>query len=78
LDEPIKEGSGPKINGSVMVAVAENEEEVYEKLKADKYWSTGVWDVDNVSQIGLNLRSLCRGQYRSAHIQTAWAVLQQC
>ncbi|KAK1010529.1 hypothetical protein LTR54_005484 [Friedmanniomyces endolithicus] len=46
LDEPVKEGEGPKINGSVMVAVAESKEEVLDKLKADVYYTSGVWDVE--------------------------------
>lgn len=49
LDEPIKEGSGPKINGSIMMAVADSKEEVLEKLKKDVYWTGGVWDTSNVS-----------------------------
>lgn len=49
LDEPIKEGSGPKINGSIMMAVADSKEEVLEKLKQDVYWTSGVWDTNKVS-----------------------------
>lgn len=49
LDEPIKEGTGPKINGSIMLAVAESKEEVLEKLKKDTYWQNGVWDESKVS-----------------------------
>lgn len=49
LDEPIKEGSGPKINGSIMMAVADSKEEVLEKLKKDVYYSGGVWDTSKVS-----------------------------
>lgn len=48
LDEPLQEGQGPKINGSVMMAVADSQEEVLEKLKKDKYWTEGVWDVEKV------------------------------
>ena len=48
LDEPIKEGAGPKINGSIMMAVADSREEVLEKLKQDVYYSSGVWDTDKV------------------------------
>jgi len=54
LDEPIKEGSGPKINGSIMMAVADTKEEVMEKLKKDVYYSGEVWDTSKVSEsIGL-------------------------
>lgn len=44
LDEPITEGKGPKINGSIMLALAESKEEVLEKLKGDVYAKEGVWD----------------------------------
>lgn len=49
LDEPIQEGQGPKINGSIMLALAESKEEVLEKLKQDTYWKSGVWDSSKVS-----------------------------
>ena len=49
LDEPIKEGEGPKINGSVMMAVADSKEEVLEELRKDIYATSGVWDVEKVS-----------------------------
>lgn len=49
LDEPIQEGQGPKINGSVMLAVAESKEEVLDALKKDVYWTEGVWDTEKVS-----------------------------
>lgn len=49
LDEPVKEGEGPKIKGSVMLAVAESKEEVLEALKKDVYAQGKVWDMDNVS-----------------------------
>ncbi|TKA79882.1 hypothetical protein B0A55_03661 [Friedmanniomyces simplex] len=48
LDEPVKEGEGPKINGSVMMAVAESKDEVLEKIKADVYYTSGVWDVEKI------------------------------
>lgn len=49
LDEPLKEGEGPKINGSVLVLAAETREEVWEGLKQDVYWKSGVWDQSKVS-----------------------------
>ena len=49
LDEPIQEGQAPKINGSIMLALAETKEEVLEKLKQDTYWKSGVWDETKVS-----------------------------
>jgi hypothetical protein len=59
LDEPIKEGQGPKINGSVMMAVAETEDEVLEKLKKDVYYTSGVWDVEKVSQCSVQGEQAC-------------------
>jgi len=66
LDEPVKEGEGPKINGSVMIAVAESKEEVLDKIKADIYYKSGVWDVENVSGYSsrIKLRS-CQIRYRA-------------
>nr|POE82291.1 fusaric acid biosynthesis protein 2 [Quercus suber] len=49
LDEPIKEGQGPKANGSILLAVAETKEEVIEKLNKDPYVAAGVWDLSRVS-----------------------------
>lgn len=48
LDEEIKEGEGPKIKGSVMLALAESKEEVFEALKRDIYSTSGVWDWEKV------------------------------
>lgn len=48
LDEPIKEGQGPKIKGSVMLAYAASEEEVVKKLKEDVYTKNEVWDWEKV------------------------------
>ncbi|WPG98721.1 Hypothetical protein R9X50_00151500 [Acrodontium crateriforme] len=48
LDEPIKEGEGPKINGSVMLAVADTKEEVMEKVRSDIYFTSGVWDESKI------------------------------
>ena len=48
LDEAPKEGEGLKINGSVMLAVAESKKEVLEVLKKDVYCTSGVWDWDKV------------------------------
>ena len=50
LDEPIKDGEGLKINGSVMMAAAETAEEVLEKLKKDVY-AKEVWDFEKVQII---------------------------
>lgn len=43
-----KEGEGPDIKGSIMLALAESEDEVREKLKADIYSESGVWDWEKV------------------------------
>ncbi|KAK3111902.1 hypothetical protein LTR53_012375 [Teratosphaeriaceae sp. CCFEE 6253] len=48
LDEPIKEGEGPQINGSVMIGVADSRDVVLERLKQDTYYTSGVWDVENI------------------------------
>ncbi|KAJ9619588.1 hypothetical protein H2203_008368 [Taxawa tesnikishii (nom. ined.)] len=48
MDEVPKEGEGPKINGSVMLALAESKEEVLEKIKQDVYATNGIWDMDKV------------------------------
>jgi len=49
LDEPLKEGEGMKTNGSVMLAQADTQEEVLEKIKSDVYYKEGVWDDSKVS-----------------------------
>ncbi|KAI7254085.1 hypothetical protein KC343_g3805 [Hortaea werneckii] len=48
LDEPIKEGEPPKINGSVMLAVADTKEEVMKSVKEDVYFTSGVWDESKI------------------------------
>ncbi|KAI6849461.1 hypothetical protein KC332_g1875 [Hortaea werneckii] len=48
LDEPIKEGEPPKINGSVMLAVADTKEEVMKSVKEDVYFKSGVWDESKI------------------------------
>lgn len=48
LDEELKDGEGPKINGSVMMACAESKEEVLAALKEDVYSTSGVWDWEKV------------------------------
>lgn len=48
LDAPLKEGEGPKINGSIMLAYAESKEEVIKKLKEDVYSTEEVWDWEKV------------------------------
>ncbi|KAL6714955.1 hypothetical protein ACLMJK_007215 [Lecanora helva] len=49
LDEPQTEGSSLKINGSVMLAIAESREEVVERLRNDVYSKNNVWDWDKVT-----------------------------
>jgi len=44
LEEPVKEGEGPKMNGSVMIALADTKDEVLEKIRKDVYYTSGVWD----------------------------------
>ncbi|KAF2771240.1 hypothetical protein EJ03DRAFT_325689 [Teratosphaeria nubilosa] len=48
LDEPIKEGEGPKINGSVMLGQADTKEEILEQLRKDVYMQNGVWDESKI------------------------------
>lgn len=38
-----------KINGSVMMAEADTEQEVREIIESDIYYRTGVWDKEKVS-----------------------------
>ncbi len=49
-----------------MIAVAESKEEVLDKIKADIYYKSGVWDVENVSGYSsrIKLRS-CQIRYRA-------------
>ncbi|CAK4033342.1 Hypothetical predicted protein [Lecanosticta acicola] len=48
LDEPLKEGLAPKINGSVVMYEADSEEEVWKAVKSDVYYKEGVWDVEKI------------------------------
>ena len=49
LEEPIKEGVPPKMKGSVLMCVADTEEEVWERVKKDVNYEKGVWDNEKVS-----------------------------
>jgi hypothetical protein len=49
LEEPIREGVPPKMKGSVLMCVADTEEEVLERVRKDVYYETGVWDKEKVS-----------------------------
>lgn len=55
LDEPIKEGEGPKINGSVMVIMAETKEEAMKFVESDIYYEKNVWDTSKVGRCTLFL-----------------------
>ncbi len=48
LDEPIKDGEGPKINGSVMIVCADSKEEVMKVVEGDLYSESKVWDLSKV------------------------------
>jgi hypothetical protein len=48
LEEVPKEGSGLKILGSAMVALASSKEEVIEQLKADIYAKNEIWDFTQI------------------------------
>jgi len=45
------EGETPSFKGSMMMAVAENEEQVLDLLKKDIYTTSGVWDLENAQII---------------------------
>ena len=48
LDEPVKEGEGPKINGSVMILCADSKEEAMKIIESDIYTESKVWDLSKV------------------------------
>lgn len=48
LEDVVKEGEGPKIKGSIMLAFAESEEDVLKALREDIYSTEGVWDWNKV------------------------------
>ncbi|KAL2051582.1 hypothetical protein ABVK25_008244 [Lepraria finkii] len=48
LEEVPKEGEGPKMKGSVMLALAESKGEVLKALQEDIYYKSGVWDWEKV------------------------------
>nr|WHA27463.1 putative Ycil-like protein [Sesquicillium sp.] len=51
LEEPIKEGETPKMNGSVMLIRGSSREAVEERLKQDVYFKGEVWDWEKVQII---------------------------
>lgn len=53
LEEPIKEGVPPKMKGSVLMCVADTEEEVWDRVKKDVYYTGDVWDKEKVSAVVL-------------------------
>ena len=48
LEEHTAEGESLKINGSIMLALAESKDEVIHALKQDVYYKSGVWDWEKV------------------------------
>ena len=48
---PASGGETPKMNGSVLIYVADTEEQVWQLVKNDIYTKTGVWDSDKVSSL---------------------------
>jgi hypothetical protein len=73
LEEPIKDGVPPKMKGSVLMCVADTEEEVWERVKRDVYWEKGVWDREKVSSFlgfwvflkgGEEMRGIGREEWR--------------
>ena len=68
LDEPVKEGEGPKINGSVMIIMADTKEEALKFVESDVYTESDVWNLSKVSRIpmmvcGRLLIHECRPRY---------------
>ena len=49
LDEELKDGETPKINGSVLLAWAESKDEVLAALKEDIYSTSAVWNWEKVT-----------------------------
>lgn len=45
----MKEGVPPKMKGSVLMCVADTEEEVWDRVKKDVYYTGDVWDKEKVS-----------------------------
>lgn len=45
------EGETPSFKGSMIMAVADNEQEVLDLLKKDIYSISGVWDLENAQII---------------------------
>jgi hypothetical protein len=60
LEEPIREGVPPKMKGSVLMCVADTEEEVWDRVKRDVYYEHGVWDKEKVSSSALSLEEFRR------------------
>lgn len=61
LEEPIKEGVPPKMKGSVLMCVADTEEEVLERVRKDVYYTSDVWDKEKVSLCWSGWREVGRG-----------------
>jgi hypothetical protein len=55
LEEPIQEGVAPKMKGSVLMCVADTEEEVLERVRKDVYWTSDVWDKEKVSYLNIDV-----------------------
>lgn len=55
LDAHPAEGETPSFKGSMMMAVAENEDEVRKILENDIYVKSGVWDMEKAQIIAVSL-----------------------
>lgn len=44
----VKDGEGPKIKGSIMLALSESKEDVLKALQEDIYFTEGVWDWNKI------------------------------
>jgi hypothetical protein len=72
LEEPIREGVPPKMKGSVLMCVADTEEEVLERVRRDVYYEKGVWDKEKVSFV---LCLIFGRQWKCSGLNTHWVCL---
>ena len=59
LDEVPTAGAGLKINGSVLLALAESKEDVIKCLQDDVYYKNNVWDWERVKIYPVCFHVLC-------------------
>lgn len=64
LEEEQKSGEGLRINGSVMLALAESKEEVLKALQEDVYYKRNIWDRNKIQ-----IHPVCRTGTQHPHTQ---------